>query len=209
MNRKVLIVILCVLAAAALLAVTIFVVAGVVRNSSGKINEIVAELKTNLNNVLETAKSDLAYAQAWTPPADTASDAILFPAIVAGYQYTGPAADGPHYLYQEIPGRFGVYSSASNRIIVSIYRVSQLEKEAIYNRMIAYIHKNGSSITTFGDATTYNFAYKFTLKKHAQYEAGSLWWSKGWLIFVRTENQIGVTELTPFVKQYLEAIKGG
>lgn len=132
----------------------------------------------------------------WQPPEKNASPETLFPARVGNYELASHDEDAaiPEFRF-DLNGRHAVYNSSASRIDVFVYQASELEKEALFQRVDdAYEEQAGG----FKRKTNMGYRLYYSSSRHHQ---NHFWWVKGWLLVFRTHDS---DDRGPFVKDYLQ-----
>ena len=158
---------------------------------------------TGVQGMIAEEAKRIAFAQAWQPPADNVPANELFPDTVSEYKVVNRDPDPIASKFGiDLPGQHGKYSSSGAELDVFVFRTSQLEKEALFNR-----------IEEATDDASYNSRTRFTTMNGDQLRFsvrppptdGLLWWSKGWLFVFFTKNG---HEPESFQQAYLKQIQG-
>jgi serine/threonine protein kinase len=151
--------------------------------------------------------------RAWMPPPDNAAPDLLFPARLDDYvlQEVDDKAELPGLDIHE-KGRHGHYQNETLRLDLYVYRLSKLEKEAQYQHVINALEKqrgkNDAHRNLFdGSALSPRLTYhlgdraKGVVKPRPR---GVLWWNRGWLFLLQTEEAV---DPEPLLLNYLERFK--
>lgn len=177
------------------------------------------QLMIKLNDAVQAATERETFYISWLPPHNNATAAELFPASLAGFQLDGHDTVLKVDRFDiESKGLTAVYHSAEEKIEVFVYRVSSLEKEAIYRRVLKSIGSSeplGDWDDQPGDQGGDQYMMRWSLgdpqSKELQftvkppYFKGRLWWNQDWLFFFLTERDI---DLEAFQQSYLDAVQG-
>lgn len=130
----------------------------------------------------------------WQAPADDVSPGAFFPKKVANYQLSlhDTKADIPSIRF-DIPGWHACYDSADSQIEVFAYKVTDLEREALFGR-IEKLDDEEDAPSQMLVMTSFRCYLKTST--HQQH----LWWMKDWLfVFQTTDSQ----DREPFVRAFL------
>ena len=144
------------------------------------------------------------FAASWQPPPSGAGPDRLFPANVAEFELLSHdrQADVPDFGI-DLAGHHATYQSPQMKLDVFVYRATKLEKEALFRRVEDAIQQNDYNLRMrFGSSQGDRFSYTVSPPR----QKGSLWWSKDWLFFFRTD---GSEDLEPFLEAYLSALAQG
>ncbi len=139
-----------------------------------------------------------AFAVMWKPPPLDAPAEKLFPAKVGEFtrishdeQAAIPA------LNIALAGHHGVYSADNQTFDVYAWRASDLEREAIYKRVIEILkHSQG-----FTSHTQLNARLRYSSTDLGEH--GASWGNGQWLFFARSLN---MDDLEPVLRSYLETL---
>jgi hypothetical protein len=88
---------------------------------------------------------------------------------------------------------------------ICVYRVTELEKEALYQRVLGKLNpktKGGEGGSSFVQGSDKSSRLNYSRGSGPTAERGVLWWSKGWLFFVRVVN--GPEDPTDQLQMYLK-----
>jgi hypothetical protein len=137
-------------------------------------------------------------ADQWQPPAANAGPETLFPAQAGGARLTSQDEQAAiPDLDFDLNGRHAVYRVGANDVEVFVYRVSELEKEALFQRVEdAYDKGEGKGSRKL---TKMGYRCYYASPEHRHH----LWFMKGWLFVFRTR---ATEDQEPFVKAYLKAV---
>jgi serine/threonine protein kinase len=149
----------------------------------------------------------------WLPPSPDAPNELLFPPQLDEYQLqeVDDQADRPALdIHQK--GRHGHYQSDEHRLDLYVYHLSQLEKEAQYQHVINALDRQrgkgdvrrslvaGSPLSS---RLTYHLGDKAKGNPTPR-PRGVLWWNRGWLFMLQTEEAV---DPEPLLLKYLERFK--
>jgi hypothetical protein len=149
-------------------------------------------------------KEWVALTTSWRPPPEDAGPDELFPALVWGLELTGHGEDAavPEF-YIDSPGRRATYQSDVASLEVLVYRMTEPEIEALYERVRETIE--GADMTyrsvvptnlSFDDRSTSRLTYSFGPPN----QRGAFCWSAGWLFFAREAHDAAPDD---FLRSYM------
>jgi serine/threonine protein kinase len=193
-----------VLALVAILAVTGLVGYGiylVVDRTSRGVTKIFSDAKKDAQNWEEVAKN-------FTPPDNDVEHDKLFPSHVGEFQRQGvnAAAKVPE-LEIDLTGRHANYSFAVNEIDVYAYHpVTQLEKEAIFQRAISIVEKakaakNGVTMHSGTPKNDHVAIRVETTRGKSRGLRAAMWWNDGWLFVLTSPTSV---DPEPLLLEYLQ-----
>lgn len=142
-----------------------------------------------------------ALATQWTLPADDAPTDALFPPTLDGYRRE--AADDQAAIPElkiDLPGKHAVYRNDASRVDVYLYRVTPLEKEALFTR-VEEASQQGASARTWtkvdlGDDYARIYLWSNRLGQN------HLWSTRGRLVVFRTADE---EDREPVVRAFFKA----
>jgi hypothetical protein len=175
-------------------------------------------LPTLINAVSEETKrqNDWArVARAWKPLPDDAGSDRLFPEAVADVRLDHHDTEVDlQYLGIDIAGQHAVYGQGETEVEVFVFRVTALEKEALYKRALegpkageapppgqANIRRQNFRVT-HGTSQDPLLWYNMSPSD----EKGVLWWDKGWLFVARSTSG---DDPEPFLREFVTTLSGG
>jgi hypothetical protein len=163
---------------------------------AGVIAAIYYAARGAIQNVQEQEK----FAQEWSAPAEEAPPETFAPENVAGYelQSSDDKAEFPA-LGIEQSGTHAVYAKGDDTIDVSVYRMTDEEKDATFDEILRRIDDNDR----FQSHSNVRLPRSLRFSVSPPELHGRLWHSQGWLVFAHSAT---VKDLEPFEKAYLEAI---
>ncbi|MBA3311743.1 MAG: hypothetical protein M3552_14640 [Planctomycetota bacterium] len=152
---------------------------------------------------VEAVQEQERFAQQWTPPAAEAPPETFAPESVAGFtlESSDEQAEFPA-LGIEQAGFHAIYTKDGDTVDVSVYRMTEAEKTAVFDEIIRRIDDDDR----FRSNSHVRLPRSLRFSVSPPELHGSLWHSQGWLVFVRSET---TEDLEPFQRAYLEAIGGG
>jgi hypothetical protein len=192
------------------LAFVLLLVAGIVMlvfKGLPKLINVVSEENKRQNDWAEVAR-------VWKPPPADAGPDRLFPEAVAGVRLDHHDTEVDlQYLGIDIAGHHAVYGQGSTAVEVFVFRVTALEKEALYKRALE--GPKAGEAPPPGQVSTRRQNYRVThgtsqdpllwYRMSPPDEIGVLWWDKGWLFVARSTSG---DDPEPFLRQYLTASSG-
>ncbi len=171
-----------------------------------------------INAVTEETKRQNDWAEVarvWKPPPAEAGPDRLFPEAVAGVRLDHHDTEVDlQYLGIDIAGQHAVYGQGSTAVEVFAFRVTALEKEALYKRALEGPKAGETPLP--GQVSTRRQNFRVTngtpqeqllwYRMSPPDEKGILWWDKGWLFVARSTTG---DDPEPFLRQCLTASSGG
>lgn len=123
---------------------------------------------------------------AWNPPAPSLEDHPLdelFPIRIGAHERDSLDDDAaiPEFGF-ELAGHRAVYINAESRIEVFAYPTSELEKEALFQRLDEVYEEDEG---TFKRKTNMGYRLYYNSSQHHQ---NHFWWTQGWLLVFRTQD---------------------
>lgn len=153
-----------------------------------------------LSDQTHRLEEEAEFARQWEAPPTTAGQATFTPETVDGYTLI-EADDHAQFpaLGIEMPGHHAIYERGDRRLQVAVYAVDDALKEVIFDEVERRIEDEsrfpGYQMTRMPNILDFQLA---TVEL-----AGRLWYSQGWLIFVRGQPNI---EIADFTKAYVNAV---
>jgi hypothetical protein len=153
-------------------------------------------------------------ARVWKPPPADAGPDHLFPEDVAGERLNHHDTEVDlHYLGIDIAGQHAVYGKGETAVEVFAFRVTALEKEALYKRALE--GPKAGETPAPAQVSTRRQNYRVThgtpqeqllwYRMSPPDEKGVLWWDKGWLFVARSTSG---DDPEPFLREYVTALGG-
>ena len=154
-------------------------------------------------------------AREWKPPPEDAGPDRLFPDDVADLEldHQDTRID-LHYLGIDLAGHHAVYGKGETAVEVFVFRVTALEKEALYKRTLegpkpgeppppgeAHIPRQNYRVT---HGTSQDALLWYSMSPPD--EKGVLWWDKGWLFVARSTTGV---DPDPFLRAFVTALSAG
>jgi len=133
----------------------------------------------------------LQLAETWNPPPERAGVEQMFPMRVGLFSRTSHDDEEAVVMRQEIGdlGRHATYTSASGTMEVYVSRKTAPEKDALFDFVVTKSRsaKHSSRLTSRRRSTkTERLMYSIRPPK----ERGILWWNEGWLLMVKTADDL-------------------
>ncbi len=154
-------------------------------------------------------------AREWRAPPEDAGPDRLFPEEVADLDLDHHDTDVDlFYLGIEIPGKHAVYGEGATAVEVFIFRVTALEREALYKRALEGPKAGEQPPPGQVNVRRQNFRVTHGTPQDPLLwysmsppdEKGVLWWDKGWLFVARST---GGDDPEPFLREFVTALSGG
>ena len=153
-------------------------------------------------------------AREWRPPPDDAGPDRLFPEAVEGARLDHHDTEVDlRYLGIDLAGNHAVYGQGETAVEVFVFRVTVLEKEALYKRALE-APKAGEPPPP-GQANIPRQNYRVThgtpqdpllwYSMSPPDEKGILWWDKGWLFVARSTTG---DDPEPFLREFVTSLNG-
>jgi hypothetical protein len=141
-----------------------------------------------------------AFATTWNPPPADANLARLFPATIKGFKLNSSDDQAAiPSLNIALAGSHGVYQSNGQTIEVFAWRVNNLEREAIYKRVIDNV-RHGSGVNSHFQI---NARLRYSSTRLG--EQGAFWGDGQWLFLARSPTN---DDPEAFLLTYADAING-